>query len=199
MIKVIDWLKTNKLSLNLKKTHFMNFRKRRSQIALSDNLVIDDVVINRTYHTKFLGAMVDQHLTFKSRVIYIKGKNIARDWHFVRGKKIVSGIIIVDFVLFICVPLFYLLYHCMRHTYSTVLDLLIKCQKRAVRIVHGAGKYDHTYPIFQSLQILNLTKLYIYSVQIFLYKYRQQKVPGGILSSIYSGVFGAISMGSSST
>ena len=29
-------------------------------------------------------------------------------------KKIVTGIIIVDFVLFICVPLFYLLYHCMR-------------------------------------------------------------------------------------
>ena len=49
--------------------------------------------------------------------------------------------------------------------------------KRAVRIVHGAGKYDHTYPLFQSLQILNLRKLYIYSVQTFLYKYRQQNFP----------------------
>ena len=74
MIKVVDWLKTNKLSLNLKKTHFMIFRKRRGQIALSNNLVIDDVVINRTNHTKFLGVMVDQHLTFESHVRYIKGK-----------------------------------------------------------------------------------------------------------------------------
>ena len=83
MIKVVDWLKTNKLSLNLKKTHFMIFRKRRGQIALSNNLAIVDVVINRTNHTKFLGVMVDQHLTFESHVRYIKGENIARDWHFV--------------------------------------------------------------------------------------------------------------------
>ena len=63
------------------------------------------------------------------------------------------------------------------NTYPTVLDPLKKCQKRAVRIVHGAGKYDHTDPIFQSLKILNLKKLYMYSVQIFLHKYRQQNLP----------------------
>ena len=65
MINVVDWLKTNKLSLNLKKTHFMIFRKRRGQIALSNNLVIDGEVVNRTNHIKFLGVMVDQHLTFE--------------------------------------------------------------------------------------------------------------------------------------
>ena len=29
MMKIIDWLNINKLSLNLKKTHFIIFRKRR--------------------------------------------------------------------------------------------------------------------------------------------------------------------------
>ena len=32
-----------------------------------------------------------------------------------------------------------------------------------------AGKYDHTDPIFQSLKILDLINLYMYSVPIFLY------------------------------
>ena len=74
MIKVVDWLKTNKLSLNLKKTHFVLFRKKRGQIALNNDLIIDNVVINRTNHTKFLGVMVEQHLTFEAHVRYIKGK-----------------------------------------------------------------------------------------------------------------------------
>ena len=77
MIKVVDWLKTNKLSLNLNTTYFMLFLKKekrwhtscyfvkkRGQIALNYDLIIDNVVINRTNHTKFLAIMVDQHLTF---------------------------------------------------------------------------------------------------------------------------------------
>ena len=63
------------------------------------------------------------------------------------------------------------------HTYPTVLDPLIKCQKRAYRIVHGAGKYAYTYPNFQSLNIHSWRKLYMDSMQIFLYKYRQQNLP----------------------
>ena len=64
------------------------------------------------------------------------------------------------------------------NTYPTVLDPLdpldplVKC-----RIVYGAGKYDHTDPMFQGLKILNLRKSYMYSVQIFLYEYRQKNLP----------------------
>ena len=74
MTKIVNWLRTNKLSLNLKKTHFIIFHKKRGKITLQNDLIIDDVVINRTNHTRFLGVMVDQHLTFESHVKYIKGK-----------------------------------------------------------------------------------------------------------------------------
>ena len=40
----------------------------------------------------------------------------------------------------------------------------------------GAGKYDHTSPIFYNLKILNLRWLYVYFVQIFLYKYKRQEL-----------------------
>ena len=75
MTKIVNWLGTNKLSLNLKiKQHFIIFRKKRGKITLQNDLIIDDVVIGRTNHTRFLGVMVDQHLTFESHVKYIKGK-----------------------------------------------------------------------------------------------------------------------------
>ena len=45
------------------------------------------------------------------------------------------------------------------NAYTVLLNLLIKCQKRSVCIVHGAGKYDHTYPIYLGLQIPYMTKI----------------------------------------
>lgn len=64
------------------------------------------------------------------------------------------------------------------NTYATVLDSLMKAQNRAVRIVAAARKYDCTIPIFRRLNILSLSRLYVYFARIFLYKYRQQQLPG---------------------
>ena len=63
------------------------------------------------------------------------------------------------------------------NTFSSVLEPLMKLQKRAVRQITGAGRYGHTMPIFQSLNILNIPKLSIYSVLIFLYKYHHRDLP----------------------
>ena len=46
MIKVIDWLNIDKLSLNLKKTHFIIFRKRRGNIHIDNDLVVDNEAID---------------------------------------------------------------------------------------------------------------------------------------------------------
>ena len=74
MNHVVDWLKLNKLSLNLKKTHFILFRKQRSKVCLSEELHIDNVKINMVDSTKFLGIFIDQSLTFRKHILYIKGK-----------------------------------------------------------------------------------------------------------------------------
>ena len=63
------------------------------------------------------------------------------------------------------------------NTFSYILDPLVKLQKRAKRLVDGAGKYDHTAPIFQKYEFLNLRNLYIYCAQIFLYKHHQKTLP----------------------
>ena len=42
---VIEWLNVNKLSLNLKKTHYMIFRKRREKILVGTDLVMNGRVI----------------------------------------------------------------------------------------------------------------------------------------------------------
>ena len=74
LIKVVDWLNINKLSLNIKKTHFIIFRNKHERIETRNELTINDVVIEMTNSTKFLGIMIDQHINFQRHIAYVKGK-----------------------------------------------------------------------------------------------------------------------------
>ena len=62
MIKVVDWLQINRLSLNLNKTHFILFRRKRVKISLSADLTINNIKIGMTERTTLLGVMIDQNL-----------------------------------------------------------------------------------------------------------------------------------------
>ena len=62
-------------------------------------------------------------------------------------------------------------------TYESYILPLVLLQKRAVRCIQGANKYDHTDPIFQSLKLLKLNQLYIYSLQLFMFKFVKNELP----------------------
>ena len=67
------WLKVNKLSLNVKKTHFIVFSKRK-KCDESIKPVIDDETIDEVKNTKFLGVIIDKKLTWKDHINYVAGK-----------------------------------------------------------------------------------------------------------------------------
>ena len=71
--KVIYWLRTNKLSLNLKKNHYIIFHRRRANLLVRNTMVIDNVTIERTTHSKFLWILINEYLTFYRHIQYIKG------------------------------------------------------------------------------------------------------------------------------
>ena len=182
--KVIDWLRINKLSLNLKKTHFTVFRKSRRRIELKEDLIIDNEKIDLVNHTRFLGVMLDQHLTFETHVKYIKGKISRGIGILCKARKYLKESSLLTLYYAFIYPYFTYCNTVWGNTYSSFLEPLAKLQKRAIRIICGARKYDHTYPLFQQLSILSIKNLYIYSAQIFLYKYYRQSIP-----IIFSGFF----------
>ena len=53
MTKLIEWLRTNRLSLNIEKTHFMMLRKRKKKITFNNELLIDDKKVEQVAKTKF--------------------------------------------------------------------------------------------------------------------------------------------------
>ena len=71
--KIFEWLKVNKLSLNIKKTHFILFTNKNASKPIV-NISIDGHKIDETGHTKFLEVVIDSKLTWKNHISYITGK-----------------------------------------------------------------------------------------------------------------------------
>jgi hypothetical protein len=57
------WFKSNLLSLNLDKTHFLHFLTKNSQ-EIDLQITHDNEQITKIYNTKFLGLMIDNKFSW---------------------------------------------------------------------------------------------------------------------------------------
>ena len=73
LLKVSDWLNSNKLTINFKKTHYMVFHRSRIKTN-SINLVILKETLEITRSTHFLGVIIDNKLKWTDHITYIKKK-----------------------------------------------------------------------------------------------------------------------------
>ena len=71
LAKIIIWLKVNKLSLNLTKTNFMIFHPRQKKVNVNVPLTLENTVIKQVMETKFLGVLIDQHLSWKPHIDFV--------------------------------------------------------------------------------------------------------------------------------
>lgn len=74
LIKIMDWLKTNKKSLNIFKTNYILFHPKQKFVILSNNITLDDVSVKQVEVAKFLGVLADQQLSWKSHISYVAKK-----------------------------------------------------------------------------------------------------------------------------
>ena len=68
---------------------------------------------------------------------------------------------------------------------QTNLDIIIKIQKKIVRIVKSVPPRTHTKPLFKELHFLTVDKLYIYKVMSFMYKYNCNCLPN-VFNSMFT-------------
>ena len=80
------WLKVNKLSLNVKKTHFIVFTKRK-KFNESIKLFIDNQTIDEVRSTKILRVIIDKNITWKDHVNYVAVKVSRAIGMMVKAKK----------------------------------------------------------------------------------------------------------------
>ena len=83
LAKIIVWLKLNKLSVDLTITNFMIFHPRQKKVNVNVLLTLENTVIKQVTETKFLGVLIDQHLSWKPHIDFVSKKS-RKVWELLR-------------------------------------------------------------------------------------------------------------------
>ena len=62
LLNISNWMKANKLSVNLSKTNYIIFRPRNKKLNHNLKLFLNGEELKRISHTKYLGIFIDEHL-----------------------------------------------------------------------------------------------------------------------------------------
>ena len=71
--KLSIWLASNKLTLNIEKSHYVTFHRARLKQS-NINITLSNISLERVTFTKFLGVIIDEKLSFTGHISYIKNK-----------------------------------------------------------------------------------------------------------------------------
>ena len=74
LVLVTEWLKANKLTLNIEKTYYIVFHCGRRKTLNNIKLQMDDKipVIKESPHIKYLGVILDNKLNWIEHIGYVK-------------------------------------------------------------------------------------------------------------------------------
>ena len=174
---VSNWLKANKLSLNVKKSNVLLFRGRNAKKMDQFNIKIDGNPIEEKEFAKYLGLYFDNKLTFKPQIDHVltklkKGNGIlAKLRHFVPNEKVRS----VYFA------------HIESHlNYGSIiwggaakyhLDKIILAQKKGIKIMNFIKTRDHIELPFKNNKVLPVDRLRALSMCKFIWKIYQGITP----------------------
>ena len=177
LAKLVVWLNVNKLKLNVKKTHFMIFSSGRKEISYSNKLFICNDEIKAVKHTKFLGAIIDQRLSWENHITHIK-KKVARGLAIIsKAKKFLNSTALKTLYYSFIYPYFDYCIEVWGSACKTRIDTLFRMQKKAIRIITMSHYRDDTIPLFDKCKILTLQEIHVYKAAIFMFKVYHKMAP----------------------
>jgi len=148
---IFQWLKANKLSLNVSKTKAMLFHTSRRQVTPPD-INIDGIKIDWVDHFDFLGIVIDKHLTWDQHVHKISTKISKTIAIMNKLKHTIQSAVLLTIYHSLIMPHFS--YGML--SWGSKCCRLNKLQKKAVRVIVNASYNAHSEPILKGLRLLKL-------------------------------------------
>ena len=173
---ISEWLKVNKLSLNIKKTKYMLFTKKRNYVD-SINIEIEGQSIDETGSTKFLGVIIDKQLNWKEHISHVTSKVSRGIGILIKARHLLNKDALVSLYYSFIYPYMTYCNHVWGNTYPTNLSRLVLLQKKVIRVIAQAKARAHTAPLFMELGFLKVCEINKYLIGKFMHKYHIKKVP----------------------
>jgi hypothetical protein len=177
LVALTKYLKCNRLSLNVSKTHSMLFTLNNSLRDSSLSLSIDGSIIDTVKCINFLGVKIDNKLNFSEHITHTCNK-VSKSIGIIRKiSKTVNRPTLLMLYNSLILP--YLTYCNMIWGKSANIHInrLFILQKKALRLINKAPPLTHTAPLFHECSVLNIHDLYIYRSTIFIFKLSHHMLP----------------------
>ena len=167
-----DWLKINKLSLNVTKTNFMIFHKPRRKFE-TPQITLNGVTLEKCSSFNFLGIKFNENLTWSDHTKLVSLKISRTIGQLKCLKNFIPSKVLLTLYHALIVP---------HLTYGILIwginakDLL-KQQKKAIRLATNSRFNAHTQPIMKTFELLNIMDLYKLRQLNFYYRLKGNTLP----------------------
>ena len=167
-----------KLSLNAKKKKKVLFHKVSMCDSLPSQLptmTFNNIEIKRKNSIKFLGAIIDENITWTNHIEVVENKNSKNIGVFYRASHLLDfkNFLKIHFS-FILIYISYANIACAR-TFKTKLQGILKKQKHAARITFRTNRLYHARPLLKEMKALNVYQINLIQTLKFMRKTKYGK------------------------
>lgn len=175
LINLSQWLKYNKLKLNIDKTKYMIIGNKK--LATPSKVKIDGLCIEEVSTYKYLGVVLDNKMTFKHNLDYV-AKKIAKKVGFLGrlSNKLTSSSILTIYKTIIAPHIDYCSTMLFMNTDSD-LKKLQRLQNKAMRIILKCNKTTHINIMLDTLQFQSVKQRIYFNTLQMIYKIRNNMLP----------------------
>ena len=187
--KLSQWFESNKLSINIKKTHYILFSSHKNAQNTLLDVSINETSIEKVSNSNFWSVYIDENSRFKMMI----DENL--NWvphisHVCKKLRKCVGILnkvkpvlneetlitLYYSLLYPYVTYFHLIWGNAAYTH---LKRIIILQKKAIRVIHVFGEdfLALTDPLFQKTKIIRFQELYNYLTLLFTSKIKNNLFP----------------------
>jgi len=173
--KITDWMSSNKLSLNIKKTKYMIFHTKQRQV-IYPSLKINNVQIERVTQFNFLGLIINSQLSWKNHIEHIATKISKVIGVIYRLKDVYPQSVLL--MLYNTLIVSHINY-CLLCFGSNIVDnhQVHLLQKKALRLVTNSDFVSHSEIICKTHRLLKVPDMFRFTLWKFYFKLMNNTLP----------------------
>jgi len=182
LIKVGEWCRANRLTLNVSKTFAMHFSTLSSDVT-NPVMILDGQLIQFQQSGSFLGVLLDRNLKFSLHIDAVVRKVSKTVGIFYKLQNVLPEKTLVSLYYSFVYPYFLYCNAVWGSSSDTFVNRLFLVQKKIVRIITHSSYLEHTTPLFCRTNILKVIDIHKFIIGQYMYKDLRSSNPRFFVSS----------------
>ena len=174
---LVQWLRANRISLNVKKTDIVIFKPKQKIITKNLNFRISGQKILPTSSTKYLGLILDENLMFKTQLDILRKKLSRANGLLAKIRHYTSPAL--------CRTIYYAIFNShivyanqvWGQSNQEIPNTISRLQNKAMRIINFKHSADQCNPLYSKLKILKFKDQITYYNCLFVHDFFVKNLP----------------------